>query len=181
MALIDTLVKELVGPKSVGELCKSTGASSEQAQNLVKSALPILLSGMMQNASTKEGAQSLDKALNDHAPAAEKSTSSMLSKADAKDGQKIISHILGDKEKEVTKGLSKSTGLSQSQVSTMMSLLAPVVLSLVGNHKNEESQAQSSVSGLAGLLSAALSGSSGQTEQQGGVLNLGGLLMGLLK
>ncbi len=177
MALLDTLAGELLGPKSVGELSKTAGASSEQTQQLVAAALPLLLSGMYQNSATPVGALSLSPALDRHAPEAQKSTSAMLRKADAQDGQKIVKHILGDDEKEVTRKLSKSTGLSQKQVSGMMGQLAPVVLSLIGSHKQEE---QTASSGLAGLLGGALLGGGFQQTQQSGlnVANLAGALLG---
>ncbi len=207
MSLLDMLAGELLGTKSVGELSKSADASNEQVKQLVTKAVPLLLSGMYQNSSTDEGAQSLEKALADHAPNAEKSTSAMLRKADVKDGKKIVKHVLGDSEKEVTKGLSESTGLSQTQVSTMLGQLAPVVLSLVGNYnKEEKDKEKADSSNLIGVLGSALlgkdyqqvkpekqnglnlmslagsllGGSSQPKEQESGV-NLSGLLMNLLK
>ncbi|MDE7298014.1 MAG: DUF937 domain-containing protein [Lachnospiraceae bacterium] len=213
MALLDMLAGELLGPKSVGELSKSTGASGEQVKQVVTKALPLLISGMYQNSSTDEGAQSLEKALDNHAPNAEKSTSAMLSKADVKDGKKIVKHVLGDSEKEVKKELSKSTGLTQTQVSSMLGQLAPVVLSLVGNYKKEEKSGEKAGSfnlisvlgsallgkdyqqvqpekqeglNLMSLASSLLGGSSQENEkekekEQGGGINLSGLLMNLLK
>lgn len=207
MALLDMLAGELLGTKSVGELSKSAGASEGQVKQLVTKAIPLLLSGMYQNSATDEGAQSLEKALDDHAPKAEKSTSAMLSKADVKDGEKIVKHVLGDNEKEVTKELSKSTGLTQSQVTTLLSQLAPVLLSLVGSYKKEEtgkgkegSTNLISVLGSALLgkeyqqvqpekqtglnlmsLAGSLLGSSSQPKEQEGGVNLSGLLMNLLK
>lgn len=206
MALLDMLAGELLGTKSVGELGKSADASDEQVQQLVTKAIPLLLSGMYQNSSTDEGAQSLEKALDNHAPNTEKSTSAMLRKADIKDGKKIVKHVLGDNEKEVKKGLSQSTGLTQSQVSTLLGQLAPVVLSLVGSYKKEESREKADSSDLISVLGSALlgkeyqqvqpekqsglnlmslagmllGGSSQPKEQESGV-NLSGLLMSLLK
>lgn len=206
MALLDMLAGELLGTKSVGELGKSADASDEQVQQLVTKAIPLLLSGMYQNSSTDEGAQSLEKALDNHAPNTEKSTSAMLRKADIKDGKKIVKHVLGDNEKEVKKGLSQSTGLTQSQVSTLLGQLAPVVLSLVGSYKKEESREKADSSDLINVLGSALlgkeyqqvqpekqsglnlmslagmllGGSSQPKEQESGV-NLSGLLMSLLK
>lgn len=207
MALLDMLAGELLGTKSVGELSKSAGASDDQVKQLVTKALPLFLSGMYQNSSTDEGAQALEKALDDHAPNAEKSTSSMLRKADVKDGQKIVEHVLGANEKEVTKGLSQSTGLTQTQVSTLLGQLAPVILSLVGNYKQEENGKEKadssnllSVLGSALLgkeyqqvqpekqnglnlmsLAGSLLGSSSQPKEQESGVNLSGLLMNLLK
>ena len=207
MALLDMLAGELLGTKSVGELCKSADASDGQVRQLVTKALPLFLSGMYQNSSTDKGAQSLEKALDDHAPDAEKSTSAMLRKADIKDGEKIVRYVLGDNEEEVKKGLSQSTGLTQPQVSTLLGQLAPVILSLVGNYKQEENSAgKADSSNLINVLGSALLGkdyqqvkpekqkglnlmslagsllvgSSQSNEQEGGV-NLSCLLMNLLK
>ena len=207
MALLDMLAGELLGTKSVGELSKSADASDGQVRQLVTKALPLFLSGMYQNSSTDKGAQSLEKALDDHAPNAEKSTSAMLRKADIKDGEKIVRYVLGDNEEEVKKRLSQSTGLTQPQVSTLLSQLAPVILSLVGNYKQEEnSTGKADSSNLINVLGSALlgkdyqqvkpekqkglnlmslagsllGGSSQSNEQEGGV-NLSGLLMNLLK
>lgn len=184
MALLDTLAGELLGPKSVKELGKSAGASDNQVKQLVTNALPLFLSGMYQNASTNEGAQSLEKALDAHAPNAEKSTSAMLKKADVKDGKKIVTHVLGDKEKEVTKSLARSTGLDQSQVSTMLGQLAPVMLSLVGSHKQEESGKDKADSpNLMNILGSALLGTGYQqvqSEKPSGLnlMSLAGSLLG---
>lgn len=184
MALLDTLAGELLGPKSVKELGKGADASDAQVKQLVTNALPLLLSGMYQNASTSEGAQSLDKALDAHAPNAEKSTSAMLKKVDVKDGKKVVKHVLGDQEKEVTKSLAKSTGLKQTQVTAMLSKLAPVMLSLVGNHKQEESSKETADSrNLMSLLGSALLGNGYQqvqSEKPSGLnlLSLAGSLLG---
>ena len=207
MALLDMLAGELLGTKSVGELSKSANASNEQVKQLVTKALPLLLSGMYQNSSTDEGAKSLEKALDEHAPNAEKSTSAMLRKADIKDGNKIVKYVLGDSEKEVKKELAQSTGLTQTQVSALLGQLAPVVLSLVGNYKKEEKGEDKADSpnlisilgsallgkeyqqvkpekqnglNLISLAGSLLGGSSQSTEQESGV-NLSGLLMNLLK
>lgn len=183
MALLDTLAGELLGAKSVKELGKSAGASETQVKQLVTQALPLFLSGMYQNASTKEGAQSLEAALDAHAPNAEKSTSAMLKKVDVEDGKKIVTHVLGGQEKEVTKSLARSTGLTQPQVSTMLGQLAPVMLSLVGNHKQEESGKEGADSlNLMSILGSALLGGGYQqvqSEKPGG-LNLMSLASSLL-
>lgn len=184
MALLDMLAGELLGPKSVGELSKSADADGDQTKQLVTKALPLLLSGMYQNSATDEGAQSLDRALETHAPAAQKSTSAMLRSADINDGKKIVKHVLGDNEEEVRKGLSESTGLTQPQVSTMLGQLAPVVLSLVGNFKKEENgdKEQKDAQSLISVLGFALLGKEYgqvQSDKKKG-LNLTSLIGSLL-
>ncbi|MEG2037443.1 MAG: DUF937 domain-containing protein [Ruthenibacterium sp.] len=177
MALLDTLVSELVGTKSVAALSKSAGADSSQVQQVVAAALPLLLSGMHQNASTEEGAASLSKAMEQHAGNAKSSTSAMLKEADADDGKKIVKHVLGDNTTDITKKLSKKSGLTSAQITTILATLAPVVLSLMGSHKQEQ-QADSTPSGLTGLLASALLG--GSASGKSGGLDLSSVASALL-
>lgn len=176
MALLDTLVGELGGPKSVETLSKSTGADAGQVQQVITAALPVLLSSMHKNASTEKGAQALSAALEKHAPNASDSTNDMLQKADAADGDKILTHVLGDNKADVTKKIATTTGLSAEQVSGIMATLAPVVMSLMGSHKQEQ-KTQSSPSDLMGMLAGAVLG--GHPSNHSGV-DLGGIVSSLL-
>lgn len=176
MALLDTLVGELVGPKSVDTLSKSTGADATQIQHLVTSALPVLLSSMHQNASTPDGAASLATALDKHAEKASHSTSAMLQNADQDDGKKIVKHVLGDNTDQVTKQLAKSSGMNAEQVTTILATLAPVVLSLLGSHK-QETKKDASSDGLTSMLMGALLG--GNSSGKSG-LDLGSIASALL-
>ena len=68
MASLD--VSSLLGMLSgdgVSALGKSADAKKSQVSSVLDSALPLLLTGMKNNASTKAGASSLNKALKDHA------------------------------------------------------------------------------------------------------------------
>lgn len=176
MALLDTLVGELVGPKSVDTLSKSTGADATQIQHLVTSALPVLLSSMHQNASTPDGAASLATALDKHAEKASHSTSAMLQNADQDDGKKIVKHVLGDNTDQVTKQFAKSSGMNAEQVTTILATLAPVVLSLLGSHK-QETKKDASSEGLTSMLTGALLGGNGSGKSG---LDLGSIASALL-
>lgn len=159
MALTDVLLSELLGNNSVSTLSQSTGVEGNQVTQLVSAALPILLSGMAQNAESKEGAQSLASALEDHATNKKEDTAQMLAEADVKDGEKAVQHILGDQTKDIAKGLSKQTGISSKQVMTILATLAPVLLSLLGSHNDTGDNNQVNANGLGGVLTSLLLGS----------------------
>ena len=56
-------------------------------------------------------------------PAAEQ-----IAEADTDDGDKIIGHIFGNKKKEELQALSAQSGLSENQVSSVLSGIAPTLL-----------------------------------------------------
>ncbi len=159
MALTDVLMQELLGNNSVDSLSKSTGVDGNQVTKLVSAALPILLSGMAQNSETKEGAESLATALQDHATNKKEDTAQMLQEADVKDGEKAVTHILGDQTKDIAKGLSKQTGISSKQVMTILATLTPVLLSLLGSHNDTGDNNAVNANGLGGVLTSLLFGS----------------------
>lgn len=146
------LISQLLGKKTVSALSETSGAESNQVTKLVTAALPILLAGMQNNAGTDEGAQSLAKALDQHAADDTADVAKAVKNADAADGKKILDHVLGDNTKDITKGLSKQTGLTSKQVVGILSALAPVLLSLLGSKKQEEDAKESDLGGLLGSL-----------------------------
>ena len=90
-----------------------SGGTTEQVQNTVASAIPVLLQSMTSNASTKKGAASLLEALTQHT--SKDSIESQIANADEADGNAIINHILGSNSKSVVSALSKQSGLKTSQ------------------------------------------------------------------
>ncbi|MDO4566926.1 MAG: DUF937 domain-containing protein [Oscillospiraceae bacterium] len=175
----NTLTKCLLGKDAVKEISKKTEADSSQVQQLVAAALPLLVSGMNQNAQTEEGAKSLAKALDQHKKkdtTSSKAVAALVKDADEKDGKKAVKHILGDKTSEITKGLSKKTGLTSKQVTTILAVLAPILLSMLGSSKDEE-EVESSSSGMSSMLGSLLGvGSSGSSSF--GLDDVASLLLG---
>jgi len=165
---VNSLLNLLEGG-GVRTLAASAKADEAQVTAVLSDALPVLVGKMSDNASTKEGAESLNKALNDHRTGGAIDVASFLQNADGADGQKILGHILGDDQDAATKALSKKSGLSSSKVSTILSLVAPLLLSQLGNNKKDDD-----ASGLGGLLGGML----GSGSNSGG--GLGASLLGSL-
>ena len=127
MDLLNMLTGAMTSSSSVQALSGKTGTSSSLTSTLISAALPMLLNSLTNNASSTEGAQSLLGALGQHT-----STSSMaeqLENADAEDGSAIIQHILGQNTGSVVQSLSDQTGASQDQVSSLLSNMAPAMMS----------------------------------------------------
>ena len=104
----------LVGGDGVEAIAKATKTDKSKVSAVLGDALPVLVGKMSDNASTKDGAKSLNKALNEHKTGDVIDVASFLSTADSKDGKKILGHILGSDEAAATKAISKKSGVSSS-------------------------------------------------------------------
>ena len=82
---------------------------------------------LTKNASEKDGALSLLGALTQHT--SKKTMAQQIEEADQDDGAKIIGHILGKDSQSSLLSLSSQSGLSQQQVSSVLSGIAPALLS----------------------------------------------------
>ena len=122
------LLTSLLGNSDITQMLSgNTKMSGDAVSSLLKRALPLLLKRLTSNASTEDGARSLANALSQHT-----STASMLDQlrdADTEDGAKIIGHILGDHAETDIGELAQQVGVSNEQVSGLLSSIAPSLLS----------------------------------------------------
>ena len=127
MNLLSILLKSLLSGGVLSALAKKTGLNAKQLKKLLPLAVPLLLKMLTKNASSKEGAASLLSALTQHT--SKDSVEQQIAQADTDDGGKIVNHILGsDKDSDLIQ-LSSQSGLSTQQVSSVLSGIAPALLS----------------------------------------------------
>lgn len=147
-SIINVLARELMNDSSVKQIAKASGVKAKEAENVIGNAIPLLVQAMSDNAGTKEGAESLYGALGDHK--CDKSAADQLKNADTVDGDKIIGKILGENKQGVTDTLAKQAGITRGNTASILALLAPVLLSLIGS---QTSNNNTSSGGLSSLLS----------------------------
>ena len=183
MNLLNVLMHSMTTDDSVKALSKRSGVEGSQLGSLISLALPLLLQGMTNNASSSSGASSLLSALGQHTSTAP--MASQIQTADLGDGSAILSHIFGGNLNNVTGQLSQETGLTNQQVSNVLSSMAPGVLSglsaatqtaqtqqnnidlsslaqLFGGQPVQQTQS----SGIGSLFSSLLGGGQQQQQQQ---------------
>ena len=149
---LNSILGALTAGSAVSDMSKQFNMNSNQVSSVIKGALPTLIGAMQQNTSTANGAQSLEKALLSHL-----GDGINLSSASLADGGKILGHILGGNSNSTFSALAKKTGTSSSQVSSILSAIAPALLGLLG--KGQKST-NTSAGGLGSLLGALLGGGS---------------------
>ena len=125
MNLLSVLFKTLLSEEAIKALAKKTGLEGKQLTKLLPLAIPVLMKMLTKNASSEAGASSLLAALTQHT--GRKTAAQQIAEADTDDGDKIIGHIFGKKKDEL-QALSAQSGLSENEVSSALSGIAPTLL-----------------------------------------------------
>ncbi len=141
---------DLLSGDVIESLAKSTGASKKDTTSVLANALPDLMKSLSKNASTKEGAASLSKALDNHTT--DDGIGSLLQNIDLEDGIKILGHILGDDQASTSKKISKKSGVDSDLTSTILASAAPLLLSALGSEKKKSGTREDGLSDLLGSL-----------------------------
>lgn len=126
------IVDTIASTSAVDAICEKTGMSKKQVKSIIKSALPLLMAAMAKNASTKDGAKSLEAATKKHKSS--KSVDKQIKEADTEDGAKIIKHILGGDVSKVTKAVAKDSDASADDVAKVLATFAPTMLGSMSEH-----------------------------------------------
>ena len=168
MNYTDALLETILGGDTVSALSKNSGAKQSQVESVIGAALPLMLEGMQNNASTKHGEQALTQALSDHAGNDASDVKSFLAGVDSKDSAKILQHLFGDNANKAVSALSKKAGVEKGQTMSILLQLAPLLLSLLGQ------QNQGNSGGIGSILGSLLGGSgSGSGSIIGSLLGSG--------
>ena len=155
MDLTDLLTGTLA--KQIG---KKADVDEDTTSALLEAALPVLLESMNENSKSKKGAESLAKALLDHAD-----DDDDVDDIDEEDGEKIIKNILGSKSSTVTKNLAKVAGdIDIEKAGKVLAIAAPILMATLGSQtkskKKKKDDDDDDVAGLLGdVLGAALGAS----------------------
>ena len=158
------------GGQALSQLAGSIGGSEESTQSALGAALPILVSAMAKNASTPEGAQSLNNALDkDHDGGILDNISGFLGDGgNEAAGSGILGHLLGAKQQNVEKYVADDSGLSAESVGKLLKFAAPLVMGYLGKQKKQESGTGNDL--VSSLLSSALSNNKQAAPQSQSVI-----------
>ena len=173
-------LQDLLGPEqgdqAVNEISQNVGVESSVVNTAVEMALPALINGLANNASTPEGAENLNNALEQHHDGGILDNIGGLAGMIFGGGQSaapppqadaggILGHILGGSQGQVAQNVSERTGLSMGQVAQILMFLAPIVMGYLGRQKQQQGVG---ADGLGGLLGGLLGGSQSKAAAPGG-------------
>ena len=180
-SLADELMAQLQGAP-LQQLAQQLGTGTEQTQEAVGAALPLMFGAIGQNVAQPQGADALFGALQrDHngggfdlggllgSLLGGGGTAAAGSAGAASDGAAILGHIFGGSQQRAETGLGQATGLG-GNAAQLLKLLAPIVMAFLAQRVN--------AGGMnAGSLGQTLGQERERVQQQGG---LGGGLLGSL-
>lgn len=146
------LAGTLLSSDSINGLSNATGTSAKDVTSVLTNALPTLLNGAKDQANGKDTTEGFVNALSQHAQADTKDLSQFLGNVDMKDGGKIIAHLLGAGKNDTLSTIASQSGVSQNKTNDILSALAPLLMSLLG----QQTQAEESNSPIGGLFGSLL-------------------------
>ncbi|MEP7074226.1 MAG: DUF937 domain-containing protein [Acidobacteriota bacterium] len=185
MFSLEDLLGQEQGSAAVSQISQQVGTEPSAVSSVVQAALPAILGGLANNASTPDGAQSLNNALEQHHNGGILDNlgglGSMIfgeqqsAPPPQADGGGILGHIFGSNQGQVAQQVSNQTGVGAGQVAQILLMLAPIVMGYLGQQKQQQGVG---AEGIGGLIGGLLGGGQSQQASAGGVL--GGLASSML-
>lgn len=155
------ILKMLMEQLSGSSVAKELDVNQDVFNGAAGLALPEILNALKNNASSKEGAESLSRALDDHADDP-MSLDALFKGLNTQDSSKMLDHILGSRKPEVESQIAEKTGLPRAKTSTLLMILAPFVISMLSKKKKADNLQSSDLPNLTESLS----------KQSGGLMDL---------
>lgn len=168
MDIMKLINDQLNNQDTLKKLGQTVGAAPSQVQKVAELGLPALLQALGNNAGSTAGAKALSDALDQHKDDDVNDIDGYLKKVNTNDGAKMLKHILGSNKDSVQSKLAQQSGLDTSQVSGLMSQLAPFLLGALGQKKKEQNLDSSGI----GKMLGGLMGQGGKNGLMGMVTNL---------
>ncbi len=156
-----------IGKTIISGVAGSTGQDNDKTSNVLTMALPVLMKAMQRNASSPQGAEGLMGALSKHDGGILDNLGDLfgggVNEDVINDGDKILGHVLGNKQQGVQKVIGEKAGIDAGAVANILKTAAPILMGVLG--KQTRQNGVNSAGDLGGLLGGMLGGNSTQQEQ----------------
>ena len=148
--LLGSLMSQL-GGGGVDQIARSVGVSGGDVTNVLAGALPAMMAGLTKNAASSGGANALLGALDrDHDGSVLDDVMGFLGGGgNATAGAGILGHIFGARQSNVEQVVGRASGVDAGSVTTIMAMVAPLVMGSLGQAKRQQGL---DASGLAAAL-----------------------------
>ncbi len=154
---LTSLLGTVMSANSTGGISTATGVSNAQTQSVLTAALPLLLGGALSQSTNAGTASGFANALSQHAADDTADLGAFNSQADLKDGDKIVSHLLGSNKDAVIAQIAGNSGVKKADVKKVLAAAAPLLMSLLGKEVGTQQQANNSA-GVSSILTGLLGG-----------------------
>ncbi|WP_426185418.1 DUF937 domain-containing protein [Microbacterium sp. TWP3-1-2b2] len=169
---LDDILKQV----PIDDIAAKLNVSPDVAKSAVEQGGAVLLGGLAKNASSEAGSAAIQNALKKHEG---KTGVSTVDEVDQADGDKIVTHVLGDQKQEVTSKLNASEKTAGIDFGKLLPILAPIIMGLIAN-KNKEKSTTADGTESGGGIGDLIGGLIGGGDQGGSGGGIGDLLGGIL-
>ena len=139
MSIIQQLSSLLSDQQNLDQISQQIGAEPQQTNQAISSAIPFIISALTKNASSQQGAESLFNAIQkDHNGGLLDNLAQFIPMFTQGQGDGILRHVLGDDRPQAEQGLSKATGLNTTQIGSLLTMLAPIVMGFLGKQQQQQ-------------------------------------------
>ena len=150
MNAITQAIAQQISGGAARAMAQKIGISENTANTAVQLAVPLILAALARNASQPAEAQSLHQAIQkDHDGSIFDNLMGYLGNPQNANGPGILSHVFGGQQPAVATNLSQAAGLDQNSASSVLEMVAPLVMGAVGRQQQQEGL---DASGLSNLL-----------------------------
>ncbi len=126
-----------LGEQGIKKISQSVGVDPQIAEKVVKQTSSVLGAKMADNAKTKEGRDSLDKALREHNGSVFERLDDVVNpKVDTK-GDKILKNVLGEKAEDFVVSVARDNGIDERLAQNLVGMITPLVLGKLGEEKKQ--------------------------------------------
>jgi hypothetical protein len=150
MANIVSLIMQYLTPDMIGRIASALGLDRSTAQTSIGASVPALLAALAGTATHAGGAQRLADAANQGAGALDNITA-MIGGHDgyADRGAQMLSSLLGGGQQTMlTSAISKFAGVGQETGGSLLGMLAPLVMGVIGKQLGSGGVSPSSIANL---------------------------------
>lgn len=148
---LQSIISDQIKGAVLDKIAQKSGVDSNTAGSIAQEAIPAILGGLQKNSNISGGSESLSKTLdkNHDGSILDDVLGSLNNDSTTSDGSKILNHVFGKKTGTVADQISGATGSNSGAVTSVLSMLAPIIMGQLGKTKQQEGL---DASGLGGLL-----------------------------
>ena len=141
---METIMKMMLQSGALDQVSGMLGVDGKRAESAVEYVMPMLLQGMQSQMKSEDTKYGFLQALNDHSKQDTRDLRKAVQDADVDDGAKIVRHLLGAQEEEVAAKATKKSGLDTKTILKIMAILAPILMSKMGQTAKTQTAKSSS-------------------------------------
>ena len=173
---ISSLLGTMMSDEGVSGMSQTASVSDTETRSILTAALPILMSGALNQSNNSNTATGFANALTQHSANNTSNLSSFFGNVDTDDGSKIVDHLFGQNSDAIVAQIAGNSGVKKSDVKKVLASAAPLMMSLLGQEVHTQQQSNSSA-GVSSIMNSLLGGGNNNAATTASTANL---LAGLL-